>query len=247
MLLGSKFGMTTKQSKGPYLSDGLIGWFDGIWNNGLNSHSNDTTIWKNLGSEGQAYDATYMDGTVNWSEDSHNFVYSGGKCFLMPNSDILTNHFDAVSGGYSVQVVCMPTYQTTYSGIVGNQHKNGTNPLLFGQWQGSTRLFFMGNCAVEGNYIPLNQMNTYTLVADTSAKTLTLYRDNEQLTQASATFNLPTAGNDVQMAIGRGNSEVNLTDRNFQGKIYCVRFYDRALTPDEIELNVSIDKQRFTI
>lgn len=237
--------MTTQQSPGPYPKNGLIGWFDGIWNIGVEQHSNNTIVWKNLGSGGSIYDATYMDGTVNWSDDSHNFVYSSGKCFLMQDSGILVDHFDISSGGYSVQVVCMPTYQRTFSGMVGNEHRNGTYPLVFGQFQGANRLFMLAGGRFEGAFVSINQIHTYTLIANVSDKTLTLYRDKELINQAAATFNAPTASADVQMAIGRGNCETSLTNRNFQGKIYCVRFYDRALSPEEINATTTTDGNRF--
>ena len=37
-----------KHVTNPYVSDGLISWWDGIWNTGLGKHSNTATSWKNL-------------------------------------------------------------------------------------------------------------------------------------------------------------------------------------------------------
>jgi hypothetical protein len=37
----------------PYVSDGLVGWWDGIWNIGLGCHGDSPHLWKNLvGSNG---------------------------------------------------------------------------------------------------------------------------------------------------------------------------------------------------
>ena len=63
MNVGSREVFQQAASNDEYVTNGLIAWFDGIWNTGLNQHDSNATAWKDLANNG--FDAKLRYATFN--------------------------------------------------------------------------------------------------------------------------------------------------------------------------------------
>lgn len=54
-------------------------------------------------------------------------------------------------------------------------------------------------------------------------------------------------GGSLVVKVSVGLRQTNTNDGYYVGDIYCVRYYDRALTESEIAANYAVDKARFNL
>ena len=48
MMRFGKIGARRMMWKNPYITDGLVAWWDGIWNAGLGVHDSNATVWRDI-------------------------------------------------------------------------------------------------------------------------------------------------------------------------------------------------------
>lgn len=221
-LLGAK---TEVQSwTNPYVTDGLVAYWDGEWNAGGGKHDAGATALKDLvGSN----DASLVVGSI----ESNCIVGSAGvlaQCssamtFAFCEAVFMTNFFDAGASG-----ACAPVFKGS------SQNPQINIGYQFGDSSRYTAMFKFQ----RGASIPAPWGRSLSV----SASDNSIYVDGVQLSIVNQdgwgnnNYTVPTFGG--QMSHGG-------TKPFFSGKIYCVRCYSRALTAEEIAANYAIDARRF--
>lgn len=237
-----------------YAEDGLVGFWDGYSNAGKDIHSSNTSVWKNLGSGGSAYDAKYGSAT-DWGPDYALIVRSKQLPFKIGNSFMANELKDE----WTVEVVFEPmqNWFTCYSGIFGN-HNEYSLGIVFGQYctnsQGEDTVEFGLHApgsrfyAISGNELhnAFQLEHAYSVVMTSSRQNNVrklLYCNTVKSQQT--TFDKQTKlTNTENTFIG---AAFNYNDRTFDGKIFCVRCYNRQLSDKELTSNYMLDKFRFKV
>ncbi len=86
----------------PYVTDGLIAWYDGIWNAGLGVHSLMTTTWKDLAG---GNDATQRlpSGGWQWSQKAYVGTAADGHGFTVPEA--FSSTLSPLGQSHTVEIV----------------------------------------------------------------------------------------------------------------------------------------------
>jgi len=223
----------------PYVKDGLILWYDGIYNGGIGIHNDNTSankgIWKDLiGSN---------DGTLqNFNYNSSNgWLKNSLKFDRKPNT--VTFNLD-ISDKHTVEFIVM-TRGTGYNGIftvANNTAKTYSTGTAF------KNFLFYNTCPSGGgnNYIgsaiDYTKQSLFTMTFDGTTITRNLYQNNVQKY-------LSYSGGGVSGDFYGYNSFLlgNCNWGALLGEIYSVRVYNRILTAAERTQNYEIDKVRYDI
>ena len=219
MIIGARTGAWAKfgPTAKDYVQDGLVAMWDGIENAGWGVHDANTTAWKDL--IGKA-DFT-RQGTFG---DDHLYT-TGFTQTITVHVQTLEILFSAYSHSANRGWICdggifgKVSAGPSFSGIAG---VDDVVPLSdFRRFGGNvySNTIYLMSCRVDGSVV-------------------CIARD----------------GNDVD-AIRIGTSVGLKTEifngyrgtRASHGRMYCVRAYDRSLTPVEISANYAIDKARFNL
>ena len=217
-----------------YVQDGLVAMWDGIENAGLGVHDPNATTWKDL--SGNGHDLL-LNGTASFGADHAELDKRG---FFYKITDI--SPFFAKTE-LTAQVV---------STKIGNEDNRGLYSI--GE---NKRLLWIWNSFQQGDktmtfskfVYSYNVGTTYPNIARDAKTSFTITHANG----VANTFVNKTADSTVSVS----PLSVSGTDRitigkignfgNFNGNIYCVRHYSRALTAEEIAHNYAIDKARFNL
>lgn len=235
-----------------YIQDGIVLLIDGIENDGFGVHSDSVSVWKNLATSGIMSD-------VSLSGD-----------YSIESNNIRMNHL-AVSNRTSngigrcdvVQPFSTKTIEVCSSGFVPNhvtdvKRKNAffSGPNTFGTLYFSTGNIDKANSIIITLYttrvdsafifgglpnFTREQCQNFRTISYNSSKSLVV--DQEDLSSEVAT--------DTSSDMYSG--EVELFNRSsdwsrpFNGKIHCMRVYDRNLTAEEMIANQAIDNARFNL
>ena len=219
--------MWTGPSSSDYISDGLIMYLDGI-NNTRNGHSTTTDVWEDLMGN---YDLTVNNYASYAWEDNH-FIGLGDGGYL--NTGKTWQYFHSLNDDITIEIVtyidCDKT-SPSFRGLAGwHVGSDGTN---FQNDQGSGRMQTLGQLPV--------------LEADDQIATVSYTRFNGSFlngiwkTNAS---NIPSGINSGHTVVF-GNSYQEC--RGWNDSIYCIRMYNRTLTPEEIAHNRNVDIERFIV
>lgn len=208
-----------------YISDGLIMYLDGI-NNTRNGHSTTTDVWEDLMGN---YDLTVTDyGSYVW-EDNH-FFGAGNYGYL--NTGKTWQYFNSLNDDITIEIVTYIDCDKTspaWRGLAGwHINSDGTN---FQNDQGGGRMETLG-------VLPVSE-------ADNQIATVSYTRYNGSFLNGiwkTETNNIQYGINSSQEVIF-GNS--HYWGRGWNDSIYCIRMYNRTLTPEEIAYNHNIDVVRF--
>lgn len=229
-----------------YVQSGLVAMWDGIENDGFGRHDSTKTTWKDLSGNGNdlavrlaslwGANNLYCDGDA-WS------AYRAGRINYQ-----------------SIECV----YQTvSFKTIKGNA--NGTRTLFYGA--GSFRLLntpeLRTNQSSEDSIprasVELYSVNSRRVVAIATAndgamhQICGIYNDattglpeegffNGQKSETTTTWNWGTASNTVI-----GDRQIDAQAWPWNGMVFAIRLYSRALTAEEIAHNYNIDKARFVL
>lgn len=226
-------GNSTTVQKWIYVENGLVCYLDGENNTG-NGHDNTATLWKDLSGNGN--DATLIATIWNENNVKLDGSTSYGVIKEMNYENITIEavaEYDAIengemnlisnedNGGYAIQ-----------KSIASNQ--NGVN------------------VNIEGNYfytkstenITINKK--YHLAGTYDNEKVNFFENlNKNETEKKGKITIPQSN--TVMAIGGNPSGDNVNSGFFNGKIYAIRIYNRALTDKEIKTNFEIDQYRFGI
>lgn len=235
-----------------YVQDGLVLLIDGIENDGFGIHSDSVSVWKNLATSGIMSD-------VSLSGD-----------YSIESNNIRMNHLavdNRTSNGIGrcniLSAFSTKTIEVCSSGFIPNNvtDSNRKNAFFYGPNTFGTLYYNVGNLVnydrviislyttrVDSGFIgairPLftrAQCQNFRTISYNSSKSLVI--DQEDL---SSNVTISTSS-DVY------SGEVELFNRSsdwsrpFNGKIHCMRVYDRNLTAEEMIANQTIDKARFNL
>ena len=210
---------------GEYIADGLIMYLDGIYNT-RDGHESSTDVWEDLTGN---YDLM-VTGYSSYAWEDNHFIGLGNGGYL--NTGKSWKYFNSLNNDITIEIVtyidCDKTYPS-YRGLAGwHIDSDGTN---FQNDQGSGRMQTLG-------LLPVAE-------ADNTISTVTYTRTNGSFINGE----WETADNNIYNGVYSnrtvvfGNSYAQ--SRGWNDSIYCIRMYNKTLTPEEIAYNHSIDMERF--
>lgn len=231
----------------PYASDGLVAWYDGIWNAGLGVHDPSAATWADLGPNG--WDATARTSTGwQWLSNAYNGQSNAGSGygtsigFVCPIA-LSTALKNSLSTGFTVEAVFAPDASRRMS--IFSQYGGGTgfeyNPQSYaGVW----RSYFSGAPDVWARCWTTAAPNAVRTAATVvTGAGVDAYVDGalsvQNATQPSGTI----LDDSVHPFILGG--ENTRPAMSIDGRLYCVRVYSRALTAAEVASNYAADRERF--
>lgn len=229
LIMGSS---TTRLTASWYDLNGLVAWYDGI-NNTAEGHNSEATTW---------YDSSGNEktGTLNGGVWGHNYLSFNGTS-------------DWVSLG--VQNYDTPTVEIVYevtaaSGtsqyLIANVENGG-----YGIYVDSNATALVNSIYVTGN---ADYSNAYTNQITGTKNTASLtydgsilkeYYNGSEKTVELVTGTIKSPESNTILVLGGNPSGSTVSSGYFNGKIYAVRIYNRALSAEEIEENYQTDKIRF--
>ncbi len=215
---------------GDIVTDGLVAYYDGA-NNANGSQDKDTTVWKDLSGKGYDFEIE-LDDNNYWTDNS---LHVDSTWCYFPDELV-----DVVNGD-----------QYTVEFAAGELEYPGTNwiSLIISDNDEFSLFVRVENDNLEFKY---NDANSDRPVAEGGAD---LVSDST----VAVTFNIDEAecnmyvdGVLVYEAIPL---ETNIADtlflghsapeRNWSGDVYSIRFYDRALTAEEVAQNAAADNAKY--
>lgn len=208
-----------------YVTDGLIMYLDGIYNT-RGGHSTTTNVWEDLTGN---YDLTVNNYSSCTWEENHFFGLGNGGYL---NTGKTWKYFNSLNNDITIEIVtyidCDKT-SPSWRGLAGwHSGSDGTN---FQNDQGSGRMQTLGQ-------LPVTE-------ADDRVSTVSYTRNEGSFLNGvwkTNSSNIPSGVNSNQTVVF-GNSYSQ--SRGWNDSIYCIRMYNRSLTPEEIAYNHSIDIERF--
>ena len=217
-----------------YVKSGLILHLDGL-DNTKNGHNNSTNVWGDLSGnnnngtiKGASWlnDGLYFDGVDDWvpikelnyPEFTAEVTFSTNKITTGIDSKIICNHDQ---GGFDI---C----------ILSNSSNISSNPYISGQYRQ----------LISELEIELNKKYNVTITTDGTESNL--YMNGELVSNISiggGVIGYPI--NNTVLALGVNPTGSSAEASFFNGAIYSVRMYNRALTEQEVKNNYEVDRLRF--
>lgn len=230
----------------PYVTDGLVLHYDGIWNAGFGVHDSAATVWKDLSASGNDAEFVYLAPGGGWLDNAYSFETNG--------------HFQTQSAidlgtSFTVQTV------TDHSGYV---HQSNTWP------------WFLGSADAKFSVYPNNGKPHVVLNADgviggshrsefdwTNLRYLTAMMDGTsnvlfQATTCDRAWSVGTGPTPIgaqEFTIGGPSTTASFSGsnsaedkrkaRSARTPYHAIRVYDRLLTADELAHNRAVDEARF--
>lgn len=222
-------------SEKDYTKYGLVLQYDGINNTG-NGHSNLTSIWKDLSGNGR-------DGKLNGFENTSSSSWSK-DALEFDGKDDWINYVPITLATFTIEVVYTTNdVASNLSQImIGSEEGKG---MELGSYQGSTYGLIRtqdGNQQVKSDFYPVDNVVFASLTYDQMVQKLYVFANLADQSEFSGTIDVPKIA-----TIGANLKGENLISNCFNGSIYAIRVYNRALTEDEIKQNYLIDKARFAL
>lgn len=206
-----------------YITDGLLLHLDSIYNEGWGTHVSNTKTWVDL-SENHNDAISIKNVGIDFADNYAIFKNTDG--FKSPASIPAAHSF-------TFEIWFRSSFNGYFVGNWGNSstysfNDNGKNF----QYYGSSSPFNTG--------VGVTNHNAVTF--DSVTKQIIIYKNGS----VSGTYNnitLPATNNRRTSAISINHKADNNTFST--GQIYCLRFYNRALTSEEISFNTSLDNSRY--
>ena len=233
MMLGARNGAWAQSGGGgewtnPYITDGLVGYWDGEWN-----------------SEGGKHDAV-QDSLVDLSGGGHDMTFVGTHQ-LNPKSVTI----DGVASGAYGSINGLTWGPQSTQEFVVNITSNQMYGRMIAENKGLCVLnspggFSVGHCYGYGTDGPIGKLKSVLLglplsVVMTYDGTYLRYYVNGQYENSKLqNFNSYLSGQTTFFNRINGG-------RGIDGQLHSVRLYSRALSADEIADNYSVDKTRFNL
>ena len=222
-------------TKEGYSYNGLMLCYDGTNNTG-DGHSNTATTWKDLSGNGN-------DGTLNggpeWTDNA--LILDG------VNDWVAVTQMNYANITLEAIVKYASHSTTSYNSIIGNVQNGGYE--LFNHNNGvATRengfTVRVGNTyysAISNDNIIDNRVYSFSGSYDGA---VIKYFENGIKYEREIAGNIGTTANNTIMAIGTNPNGNSAPSGFFNGNIYSVRVYNRALTDAEVNHNNKIDNMR---
>lgn len=223
-----------------YVTSGLVAYWDGIDNTG-SGHDGTVTTWSDLVGN---YDLTQstVGGTwdtnaLTFNETAFNGYYRDSLWEFSENATIEV----VLAPGANSKTMSVATFDRSDTTIsAGNYDARrftiySDNTYGFAGKSANTYLNVSGKNATDVRKMAC-VYNGFTISK--------AFINNVQLELSNKTHSLTYGGNE-QMRVGA--SQFIGTSYPFNGKIYAIRVYNRALTDDEIAQNFAYDNNRFNL
>lgn len=218
--------------KNPYITNGLVAMWDGEWNAGGGIHDGAATVWKELisGTECESV------GAPTWGEKSFRSTSNSNSAYF--------NSFCPDIGGASGHTVeIVSNKRTDVRGVIwGSYGIAGASGCSFEYYAGNRyfRAYYAGVPDMFGSVgtFPTGTTKYFAACRDGNAYSI---KDGEGRQLASNT----TTARNLKQSVMRIGVDSRTTSMGFDGDIFCIRVYNRALTAEEIHDNYLIDADRF--
>jgi hypothetical protein len=226
--------LATSYTSASYVQDGLIAQWDGIDNEGTGVHNPSATVWKDLKGSN---DLTIVPGRGS--------EWRRGIAFYM----------NTVSAGLASAYGTEPA--TTYKTI----------EILFNSKSRSSRILFWGGARTRYVAFDHKDPTPFSWVYFDGTKgtpyakvrcyepnaVVGIYNDDDDVTQiycdgAPKVLRTLTNGwnpGDNRVTLGWRSVDTAGANYGWNGEVYSIRLYNRALTPEEVARNHAIDVKRF--
>lgn len=228
-----KIGDTVIWPPVPYITDGLVSWWDGKWNNGIGLHSDSTTVWKDLVG---GRDATLFD-TYTWSNDTWNVNAFNSRGYAQWNGSDLPE-------SQTWQFLIYPTNGDVGSRIIG-ESPTIISPRLMGN--NSNQISIYNSYGISPNtvvpYYYWYQCHQHTITHEKDSSIVKYYLDGRLVVTWSGATNNSTGGQSYGRFANTSKGGNCGTDASY----YSVRLYDRVLSDDEIYQSYVKDCERFNL
>ena len=238
-----------------YVQDGLVAQWDGIDNAGTGTHDATATTWVDRVGNRSTTKVNTKGSGGTWSENCFVEGSSVSSCFWCEGDDLKSL---IQSGELSVEIFCSHTStisSSKYEDWLGFGKDGSSRWLKLDIRSGdSSAPVFQGlqYRTTSWNNAAKIPVNTICAWGDTpqygavvcervnDKQTATLYGNGANKIHSTNYGTVaPTDGVFTFGGFGKGGSAL------YNAKIYSVRLYNRALTPEEVALNAAIDRLRF--
>ena len=215
----------------PYVTDGLVAMWDGIWNVGIGEHDEDSSTWKDLASgldtvlPSVAYVPDSCIGFTGNSDVTYNVSQETLDVLMSADVTIEACLYICPAPGAPYRIIFVTSGWEIY--IYTPRTASSSQKYIFYNYYG--RASSVDSILdADGTFL-----GTMTLTCSTDAMMGTRYKNG--LYSTKATFSsIP-------------QSEItSLTSRFWSGvRVYSIRIYNRPLSAEEVSYNYAIDKERF--
>ena len=218
-----------------YIQDGLVLWYDGYANTGTLRNALATT-WKDLSGTGN-------NVTINGATWNYNYLsFDGVNDYAYKTSGAVYN----ITKEHTIEVLFKPGKIASSYQSIFNTVNIGTPVLQYGAlWISGNQLRYetadgSANHISQELTLTTNDLNKYFLMTNIrDDKTYKTYNQGNLIKEDITTWNAKTPNPAIY--IGKASSYY------FQGRIYSIRVYNKALTEDEILHNYYYDIEKFNI
>ena len=233
-MMGGKRTPTAKD----YVQSGLVAMWDGIENAGWGVHDPNATVWKNIAASGTGDFNVVGNGAFGSDFFAFNGVSAEADFSFRPHAIEIIVRLDS---GAVVLYDCR-------NGSASSGGNGGVDNIIARQGNGNWCVGLVNATNVNSAYPS----------GASSALGVVQYLANI-LNPTGLTVPGPAYCNGVpntayltntwykQSTITLGGRKVGTNPYNGQGRVYCLRYYSRALTAEEIAANYAIDKERFNL
>ena len=228
-----------------YVQEGLVCWYDGIYNT-VSGHDENATIWQDLTGNNNNGKLMNIDNDDNSGWSSNSLILDG------INDWVQMTQIPASENGITVEIVLKLINETQYN----------CEPYIENVQYGGISLQKIGHkncCAIySGEYkrlyddedVKVNQL--YSMSTGINKNTSTMYFSNNDIFKTNeVTEKYSEPKENTIFAIGtdpKGNSySLSDDEKRPNMQVYSVRIYNRCLTKEEVKKNYEQDKKRFEI
>ena len=236
----SKYYIATNQYG--YVLEGLQLYYDGIDNTGTGTHSNTTTIWKDLSGNNRDGTLQNMDITSCWEEDELKF--DGIDDYVL----IAEMNYDNIT----LEAVCTKLTNSRVQ-IISNVDTGGYGIYQDSNYRFGFEVYIAENQAysrVLQNTQTTDMFNSrYSVSGSYDGKTMKIRTSsgetNYQELAIEGTIGKPN--NSTHIILGANPTGTQTQNEYLNGSISSVRIYNRALTDEENAVNYLNDRERYGV
>ena len=228
-----------------YVQDGLVCWYDGIYNT-VSGHDKNATVWQDLTGNNNSGTLKNINNTDDSGWTSNSLILDGIDDWVqitqIPASEdgitveIVAKVLD-VSEGSQENYIC--NYESGGIGILKNSNKV----------QGVIHTGKYINIYDQKN-VKISQIYSMSTGIDSKNKTI-YFSTNSNIQKEGFNGQYSEPQNNTVFVIGTnpsGNESIlDSSEAMANIEVYSIRIYNRSLTADEISKNYEEDKRRFQI
>ena len=254
---GTDFDYAPEHIENPYVTDGLMLMYDGIWNAGLGEHDDNAMVWKDLSNNG--YDLTvrnsyYFTDAALYASPDRTVRDAAGTTKPFYPSDEVTIEFGYNSTG-AVNSGSAGTYGLFYCGYFSDNYgialtKSGYSGMQFGSKK-RNKLF---DCSTGGSSYLVHGTRAVQMAAtfgdDSNLEFAEISNSGGQWQEMSLR-KATTYGDNIPTGVhifGGSNAIGSPSSKGYgsvYGYVYYIRVYNRILSEEELMWNRALDEERF--